>query len=242
MIIQKVDEAAKSAGIKATIYGPAGSGKTFAVSTIPEPESVLILSAEAGLMSIRNNATSMSAAIINNIEDMREAFALVRDSGDKYKTVVLDSLSEIAQQILARELGSKGSEFSGESIDDNIKIDGRAAYGNMATRVMGLAKSFRDLNGKNVILVCQEERIQDESGRIYYGPSMPGKKVGSAITYLTDLVFALRVRPNAETGELERRFQTSPLANEMYVAKDRSGALNMMEPPHWGDIFNKING
>ena len=246
MIIQKVEEAAKGAGIKAILHGEAGSGKTYSISTIPEPESVLILSAEAGLMSIRDNAKGMDVIVIKKIDDLREAFEFLRsdEKAKKYKTVVLDSLSEIAQQVLTAERGGKGLEFSsvGNSMAATKAVDGRAVYGNMAERVINLIKAFRDLEGMNVILICQQVRIQDESGRMYYGPSMPGKQVGPAIPYLTDLVFALRIRPNPETGELERMFQTSKLANEMYESKTRRGALDMMEPPHWGNIFNKING
>ena len=225
MIIRKVGET-KNNGIKALVYGQSGSGKTFSLSTLPDLESTLILSAEAGLLSIRDIIPEADFSIISNLDDLREAFTYVNEGeGTKYKTIVLDSLTEIAQQILSYE-------------QENTK-DGRMIYGNMATRVLDLSKNFRDLVGRNVILICQEERIQDDEGRMLYGPAMPGKKVGPQLPYLTDLVFALRVKH--EDDKTKRVFQTSPLFSPDYVSKDRSGKLDIIEPPDWSIVFDKIN-
>lgn len=223
MQIQKVGSIASSHGIKCILHGPSGSGKTFSISTIPEPDTVLVLSAEAGLLSIRESASNIDAVVIKTTDDLREAYAMLL--GDtKYKTVVLDSLSEIAQQILSAEL--------------ETNKDGRKAYGELNEKAVKLIKSFRDLPGKNVILICQSEKSQDDQSRVYMGPSMPGKKLAQQLPYLCDLVACVRTK--SEGGEVKRAFQF--LKDEEFEAKDRSGKLNAFEEPNWTVIFNKING
>lgn len=228
MEIHKVKDIAGTAGVKCILHGPSGSGKTYSISTIPNPESVLVLSAEAGLLSIKEAAGDVDAMVIANMEELREAYEYIAgDNGDKYQTIVLDSLSEIAQQVLSAEL--------------ETQKDGRKAYGELYDKVVRLVKSFRDLPSKNVILICQQEKSVDDEGRIFYGISMPGKKLTQELPYLTDLVACLRVRKNLETGEVERMLQFTDL-DEQYQAKDRSGNLDDFESPDWGVIFDKIGG
>lgn len=226
MKIEKVSEIAQDSGIKAILHGPSGSGKTFSISTIPHLDSVIVLSAEAGLLSIKDCAADVDATVIKNVDDLREAYDfLAGDGGKKYKTVVLDSLTEIAQQVLAGEM-------------DKTK-DGRKAYGEMNVKVVKLIKSFRDLYGKNVILICQQEKVQDAEGRIFYGPAMPGKTLAQWIPYATDLVGCIRIRKD-EDGTVKRAFQFAEM-DEQYQAKNRGGKLDDFEPPDWAVIFGKIN-
>lgn len=227
MKIEKVSAIAQDSGIKAILHGPSGSGKTFSISTIPNPESVLVLSAESGLLSIKEAAANVDASVITCVDDLREAYAYIAgDGGNKYQTIVLDSLTEIAQQVLSAEM-------------EKTK-DGRKAYGETNNAVIKLVKAFRDLYGKNVILVCQQEKVQDAEGRIFYGPSMPGKTLTNQLPYLTDLVGCVRIRRD-EDGTIKRAFQFAEL-DEQYQAKNRGGKLEDFEPPDWSVIFRKIQG
>ena len=53
MQVKKIGEMAQDQGVKAILHGPSGSGKTFSIATIPNHEGVIVLSAEAGLLSIK---------------------------------------------------------------------------------------------------------------------------------------------------------------------------------------------
>lgn len=229
MIIEKVGDVVTDHGIKAILHGAAGSGKTFSISTIPNLETVLILSAEAGLLSIRHVAKDVDVISVKSVTDLREAYTFASES-DKYKTIVLDSLTEIAQQVLANEL--KNSK------------DPRQAYGELQVEMTKIIKAFRDMPGKNIILICQQERIVDSDGKIYYGAAFPGKKLSQSVPFLPDLIGCVRVRrdinADGSPGVIKRAFQFG--FDEQYECKDRSGALDDFESPDWGVIFNKING
>jgi len=241
--IRKISDAVEASGVKCLIHGPAGSGKTFSISTIPDRASILVLSAEAGLLSLKNVAGDIDTIVIKTIDELRDAYEFIASpEGDKYKTIVLDSFTEIAQQVLASELG--------KTTKDGNAAHGQKAYGEMQQTMMRMAKKFRDMDGKNVILICQQEKQKDADQAIFYGPSMPGQKLGQSILYLFDLVACIRVRAEYMTVEgreepvliYRRAWQFSQLADPLYAAKDRtSGALSDFEPPDWGLIFGKIN-
>jgi len=208
-------------GIKILVHGPAGAGKTRLCATAPDHEKTIIISAEAGLLSIRD--TDITVAVVKTIDDMREALAYLQsEDGKHYTWICIDSLSEIAEQCLAHEKATN--------------TNGQRAYGEMADTMFKLIRAFRDLPNRNVIMTAKTERINDE-GRLIWGPMLPGKQLSQGIAYLFDLVLAMRSE-RADDGQIRRFLQT---ANDgYYEAKDRSGALNAAEPPNLETIAKKI--
>jgi len=220
---------AKSAlqnGVKILCYGRAGVGKTTLIKTAPEP---LILSAEAGLLSLRD--VDIPCLEIATIEDLTDAYNFVRDSDDakKFKTICLDSITEIGEVILTNAKEQEKSKGS--------KGDIRRAYGDLIERVTVLVKAFRDLKGKHVYFSAQEEKTRDDNGITTIAPSMPGAKVGGRLPFWFDEVLHLAIGQTAD-GQSYRYLRTAP--DLFHEAKDRSGALDEIEEPDLGKIFDKI--
>jgi phage nucleotide-binding protein len=209
-------------GVKVLVYGQAGAGKTSLIPTLPAP---IVLSAEGGLLAIREH--DLPYIEIATIEDLREAYRFLRDSHDarEYKSVAIDSLSEVAEVVLAAE-------------KRNTK-DARQAYMAMQDAMCDLIRAFRDLPGRHVYASAKLEKAQDEMGRMLYSPSMPGQKTGQALPYFFDEVLALRVERDAE-GTPHRALLCHP--DGLWVAKDRSGKLGFWEAPDLGAVINKITG
>ena len=88
-------------------------------------------------------------------------------------------------------------------------------------------------------MTAKVERILDDSNHLLYSPAMPGQKLGAALPYLFDLVCPLRVEKNRD-GELARWLQTGN--DGSYVAKDRSGLLEMFTEPNLAAIKAQITG
>ena len=222
MAIQLKNTAGVTAnGVKLLVYGHAGAGKTTLAASMPRP---IIISAEGGLLSIQGAA--LPYIEVSSMETLREAFDYVSgEHGADFDSIVLDSISEIAEVVLIHEKA--------------VNKDGRAAYGEMAVQMTSIIRAFRDLPGKHVLMTAKVEKSQDETGRILYSPSMPGNKVGQSLPYFFDEVLALRVEKDAE-GVAQRALMCD--SDGLWLAKDRSGKLDAWEAPDVGAIIVKIGG
>lgn len=208
-------------GVKALVYGQAGAGKTTLSATMPHP---VILSAEGGLLSIKDSGIPYLE--ISTMSDLWEAYEwLTEGGGTEYQSVILDSISEIAEVCLNSEKKSNK--------------DPRAAYGAMQEQMADIIRAFRDLPSKHVLMTAKVEKTQDEMGRVLYAPSMPGNKTGQSLPYFFDLVLALRVEKDAE-GVSQRALLCD--SDGLWLAKDRSGKLDTWEPADFGAIIEKIGG
>lgn len=228
--IQTVSDLSVMSGICCILHSPSGFGKTYSIRTIPDPETVLVISTEDGLLTIRKSCPEMSAIKITNISELRElyeAFLNKDDSVAHFRTIVLDSLTEIAEALLLEEKTSNK--------------DARQAYGHTETKIFRMINSFRSLD-LNCLFFCHQEKLQDDKSRIFYSPSIPGKKAASKLTYKPDFIFALRLKETQSDGETitKRAFQTG-VTDEMYYCKSRGDYLDTFEPPDWSIIFKKIN-
>jgi hypothetical protein len=219
--VQSTSDLSQS-GVKLLVYGQAGAGKTSLIPTLPAP---LILSAEGGLLSIKDSGLPFIE--IKNISDLYEAFKFIKDSTEakQFQSIAIDSLSEIADIVLSEE--KKHSK------------DPRTFHSNTQTTVYDFVRKVRDLPGKNVYMSAKLEKVQDETGQIMYSVGMPGQKMGPAMPYFFDEVLAMRVEKDAD-GNTHRALMCD--SDGQWAAKDRSGKLDQWESPDLGAIINKIMG
>ena len=210
-----------SNGVKLLVYGQSGAGKTSLIPTLPDP---IVLSAEGGLLSIQD--ADLPYIEIASMDDLKEAFEwMSTPEGMKFKSVALDSISEIAEVVLNHE--------------KKIAKDPRQAYGAMQEQMADIIRAFRDLPGRHVYMSAKLEKSQDEMGLILYAPSMPGNKTGQSLPYFFDEVLALRVEKDAD-GNTQRAIMCD--SDGLWLAKDRSGKLGAWEAPDLGEIIAKIGG
>jgi phage nucleotide-binding protein len=208
-------------GVKMLVYGQAGAGKTSLIRTLPDP---IVLSAEGGLLSIQD--ADLPYIEIASMDDLKEAFEwMSTPEGMNFKSVALDSISEIAEVVLNHE--------------KKIAKDPRQAYGAMQEQMADIIRAFRDLPGRHVYMSAKLEKSTDEMGRILYAPSMPGNKTGQSLPYFFDEVLALRVEKDAD-GNTQRAIMCD--SDGLWLAKDRSGKLGAWEAPDLGEIIAKIGG
>ena len=209
-------------GVKVLVYGQAGAGKTSLIKTLPNP---IVLSAEGGLLSVQD--ADLPFIEIDGMEALKESYQWLTESKEAqaYKSVALDSISEIAEVVLNAE--KKATK------------DPRQAYGAMQEQMADIIRAFRDLPGRHVYMSAKLEKSQDEMGRILYAPSMPGNKTGQSLPYYFDEVLALRIERDSDGGT-QRALMCD--GDGLWLAKDRSGKLNAWEAPDLGAIIAKIGG
>jgi phage nucleotide-binding protein len=220
--IKSIKDSVKDTGIKVLVHGEAGAGKTVMGATAKKP--TLIISAESGLLSIAHAPEYIDVVEVKTIDDVGEVYDYLALGQHEYDWVVLDSISEIGEVLLSAE--------------KRVNKDPRAAYGNLIDAMTVIIKKFRDLP-MNVMMTCKQDRKEDQdTGRARYAPSLPGARLANEIPYLFDIVGALRVETDKE-GNLYRVLQTG--TDMKYVAKDRSGALEMFEEPSLAGLMAKIH-
>tara|TARA_R110000824_G_scaffold125984_3_gene285314 strand:+ start:1001 stop:1684 length:684 start_codon:yes stop_codon:yes gene_type:complete len=208
--------------IKVLCTGDAGVGKTRMVRTTGCIPDTVVISAEGGLLSLRD--TPLTAIECSSKDDVLEAYRWVCESDEArgIQWVCVDSISEIAEQVLSHERTQSK--------------DPRRAYGELAIVMDRLIKSFRDLD-KHIYMTCKTERVQTEQGLLWV-PSLPGQKLGNSLPYLFDEVFQLCCAKDEESGAIKRWLQCHNDGTRL--CKDRSGALDMFEPPSLAHILQKI--
>ena len=150
-------------GVNILVYGHAGSGKTSLIKTLPNP---VVLSAEGGLLSISDTATPFVE--VTDMPTLIEALEWAKGSGEaqKFDSFALDSISEIAEVVLAHEK----SEAK----------DPRQAYGALQDAMAYIMRAFRDLP-KHDYFTAKCEKTADETGRLLYAPAMPGNKLAQSL-------------------------------------------------------------
>ncbi|MGN1189792.1 MAG: ATP-binding protein [Candidatus Ornithospirochaeta sp.] len=210
-------------GIKILVYGPTGSGKTYAMSTCPRP-FIINVATESGLLSLRKKCIPYKS--VGSLEELEDVinFLVQEENWNNFDTLCIDSLSEIAEVCLSEQKG--------------LTKDGRKAYAMMADEMMERIRDLISIPGKNLYCICKQKKLQDDEGRMLFSPDVPGQAFAQKIPYYFDEVFAFRMMRDANKN-LTRRLQTVP--DERYDAKDRSGDLDLFEEPDITQIINKIS-
>lgn len=214
-------------GIKVLVYGGPGTGKTPLCATAPNP---IILSAESGLLSLRQCNPPVPYIVIRNLPELEDVYRWCYGSHEarQFYTVCLDSISEVMEVLLEGE--KKKTK------------DPRKAYGTLIDEGLKIARGFRDLPSKCVVVVAKQEYVKDDSngtGVMLYGPMLPGSKLGPQLPYFFDEVFQMNIGRDASQN-IVRYVRTEPDFN--IVARDRSGRLSKFEPANLTVIFKKILG
>ena len=215
-------DAVQDQGAKILVYGMAGAGKTFLARTAPG--KVLVISAEAGLLSFRD-AQNVEAIEVKSAAEVVEVYEALRSGKLQYDTVCLDSISEISELLLQAEKARHK--------------DARKAYGEVQESVTNVMRAFRDLQ-MHVMFICKEDKVNND-GTFEQAPKMVGTKLGQSITYFFDEVLALRVIEDTdeEGNPVQARWLQTRIG-QGYVAKDRSGKLEAFEEPNLTKLIEKL--
>jgi len=214
------------------IYGKAGSGKTSMLATVPDATRLLYLNLEGGLIPPALAGTGAPQVRWQMLEQsaeqcLRDVYRHVTrgEGAGCYDWIAIDSLSALAEDVLARELA--------------VAKDPRQAYGGMADSVKALVRAYRALP-INVLMICKAATAEQPEGGVLGCPQLPGKQLREWLPHEVDGIFALLMGVTGKGDEQQVRRYLKTRADGRHEAKDRSDRLGQIEQPDLSVMHSKV--
>jgi hypothetical protein len=256
-IVSATQRLAEKSGVKMVMLGRSGIGKTSQLRTLPE-DSTLFVDLEAGDLAVRDwQGDTIRPQTWPEFRDLVVFLAgpnpaLPADApysqahfdhvceryGDpaqlaKYDTYFVDSITVLARLALiwAKVQPQAMSERTG-------KPDTRGAYGLLGQEMLTALTHLQHARGKHVVFVAILDEKLDDFNRKVFVPQIEGAKTAAELPGIVDEVVTLS-EIKAEDGTFYRAFITHTLNPYGYPAKDRSGQLDLQEPPNLRALIDK---
>jgi len=243
-------------------YGVGKTTLACSALTVPSMCDVIIINAESGDLSVDHMERLDTITVkdfrrlgqINeflkqhcnardeeNIEQLIAMEAHLRgvDPDDikeprQYRTVILDSLSELEAYCFNQLLGITDST----RLDEETQSAEWAEYKKNNTMILRVVRAFRDLP-MNVIFTCGEKYTQDETKKFKYVPDMTGQ-LAKKVQGFMDMVGYYAMGKSGD--DIQRRLYVMPSGTGRYDAKHRYQAYKgeHFTDPTIGSILQEV--
>jgi len=259
-VIKADERLAERRGIKILVLGKAGIGKTWQVRTLPA-ELTLVFEFEGGelpladwpgdlfrtrqwsefcdvvvLLTGPNPALPASARFSTAHYEHVRANCEAPEAFEHYRYVVIDSVTALSRVCFTDCKSQPGavSERSG-------RPDLRAAYGLLGQELLAALNQLQHARHLHVVMTAILDERLDEFNRRLFVPQIEGSKTALELPGIVDEVVTL-AELKADDGTSYRGFITHTVNPFGFPAKDRSGRLDAVEPPHLGRLIQKCLG
>lgn len=240
------------------IYGRSGSGKTTLSSTFPTPMLYV---------NIRDNGTDSIADVkgikVFNIEDTDDLedlkMFLLHDKGKTYKTLVLDTMSQLQEVFVEEVIAKKKVNLKGKNPGDWGTMQ-KGDWGEVASKLKALIIELRDLP-MEVVFIAQDRtfNMDDEDGDNQLMPEIGPRLMPSVVGVLNAAVsvvgctFVKRKIITKKSSKSNKKIQVEKFSyclrlgpNPVFVTKVRkprsTQAPDFIEDPTYDDIIAVIEG
>lgn len=241
-------------GTSAVIYGRSGSGKTTLAASAPT--GILYLDVRDDGTDSISDLKGIRVRDIGHTEDFEDTFWWLKDNPKKYKTVIVDTCSNLqtmrVQETGSNKKGKKAGEWGSMS---------RGDWGDVAAWMKEWLTNYRDLtaDGMNVIFIAQDRtfNLSDEEERNEHmlapevGPALSpsvARHLNASVNVIGNTFIRERVVKDKVTKKrkvyVEYCFGVGP--SGLYtrkVRKPKSVKLpDVIVDPTWEDITDLIEG
>jgi len=221
------------------IYGESGVGKTTlagSADAVPSMRPVLVIDIEGGTESLRDKYPKVDTVRVKSWQEMQNIYDVLYLGDHPYKTVVLDSLTEIQKfnmdQIM-KDLITRKPEIDPD-------VPSMREWGKNLEQIRRMVRGFRDLDMHTIITALEKDDKDELTGARKVLPMLSGQLARQVAAFM-DIVGYYYVKQFGigEAAEYKRLMLTS--ATQKYTAKDRSGKLPpVIEDPTMPQLFDMM--
>lgn len=210
-------------------YGEPGAGKTWLAGTAEDQKDtapVLFLDVEGGVTTLRKrkNLDVVQVRSMDQIVQVHDQ--LEADKSHYYKTVVIDSLTEL-QKLDMRTVMKEQYNKKPDSTD--IDVPSQREWGKNGERVRRIVRAYRDLPMNTIMTALAASEKDEGTGVVSMYPMLPGKMRAEVPGYF-DIVGYLAAVEERNGDITVRKLQLAK--TRRIVAKDRTSALGqLLEEP-----------
>ena len=243
-------------------YGVGKTTLACSALMVSSMRDVLIINAESGDMSVEHMENLDTITVtdfkrLGQINEFLKQHCTARDEGDidkliamesvlkgvepedikkqrQYRTVILDSLSELEAYCFNQLLGITDTT----RLDEEVQSAEWSEYKKNHTMILRVVRAFRDLP-MNVIFTCGEKYTQDETNKYKFVPDMTGQ-LSKKIQGFMDMVgYYVKGR---DGDAVQRRLYVMPSGTGRYDAKHRYQAFKgeYFTDPTIGSILSEV--
>jgi phage nucleotide-binding protein len=223
--------------INMLVYGEPGVGKTFFCGTADDHKDtspVLLLDVEGGTLTLRKRA-KIDVAPVRSQKDVVEIHNQLKANPGYYKTVVIDSLSEL-QKLDMRDIMVDAVR---KRPDQDIDVPSQREWGKSIEHIRKIVRAFRDLPCNTIMTALAYSDKDGESNAMVYTPNLPGKLKVEVPGFLDIVGYYFTA---VENDQVIRRMQFQK-TRRVVAAKDRTDSLgSKIDDPTIPQLWSLIHG
>lgn len=239
------------------LYGRSGTGKTTLASTFPQPALIVDIK-DVGTDSI-SDVAEMKALDAKSWDDIELVYWYLKANPGKFKTVILDTVSQLQQLAIEKVLKRKKKALKGTKNAGDWGTMAMRDWGEVASLMKTWIINFRDLP-MTVVFIAQERafNVGEEDSEVMLDPEVGPALTPSVAKHLNAAVHVIGntfirtktvtvEKPGKKAREEERiQYCLRIGPNPMYITKVRKPKSvkppSVIINPKYQDIVDIIKG